>query len=840
MVELTDAFERGLGKLTAEELAEMTRQHDEFLTAFPRSIWESMTLQQYALGTEHARESYSYALEWGTPDLGSIRGGTSLKHVIFRRRKDGEWHYPVGYSDVDEAWTALRNDFRRLLEYGAEGRWADVSSLTALQGATVVTLKTLSLYFPTDVLPVHSQEHLKYFAGKLGLPVQSDVVLLNRSILEHLKGLPEISELSGQEMAALLYAWSPPPGQTATTRVKIAPGPNGDQWHDCLEHGYICVGWDDVGDLSLFETEEDFRAAFASAYPYNGNQSQVTRKAKELWTLTRLRPGDKVVANRGTSEILAVGTVKDPAYEWRPERDEYRHTVAVEWDISKARRLETPVRQWATTTVLAVSNALYASLLASEPGTVTGGGLTLESLQRPEYADWARILGRKKQVVFYGPPGTGKTYAARGFTRWWLAHELGYDPSEFASIEELDRDLGHPGSATRAWWINSRPATEAWAKLFGNGHATIPLSGSGDDLDIQSGDLVVCYDSDPTSRVVALARVVSRHPGATDTTGELRLLPLQRVENGATWKQLQSDALLSESAPVRAKTSGTVFSLTSEEAQRIAQLSGIERLPLGKQAAELASYLTFLTFHASYSYEEFVEGYRPVDDGTPGLSLRLRDGVMKRVASTAAADRPSPYVLLIDEINRANLPRVFGELLTVLESDKRGLPVTLPGSGQELTVPDNLFVVGTMNTADRSIRTLDAALRRRFAFIELMPQPELLNGAKVDDLELDTFLRELNRRITRTAGRERQIGHSFFLDGEEPIQDASTLADVLRLEIVPLLQETAYDDYGRLAEYLGKEVVDAAEQRLTDVVSDPQGLIAALAKEYKSGSDGAS
>ena len=210
---------------------------------------------------------------------------------------------------------------------------------------------------------------------------------------------------------------------------------------------------------------------------------------------------------------------------------------------------------------------------------------------------------------------------------------------------------------------------------------------------------------------------------------------------------------------------------------------------------------------------------------------------MKRVTSTAAADQPLPYVLLIDEINRANLPRVFGELLTVIESDKRGLPVTLPGSGQRLTVPDNLFIVGTMNTADRSIRTLDAALRRRFAFIELMPQPELLNGAKVDDLELDTFLRELNQRITRTAGRERQIGHSFFLDREGPIQDADTLADVLRLEIVPLLQEIAYDDYTRLAEYLGTQLVDASEQRLTDVAEDPKTLIAALAKEYKNTTD---
>jgi 5-methylcytosine-specific restriction protein B len=205
-VELQDAFDRGLGRLSQDELVEMHRQHDEFLGAFPRSAWESLTLDRYALGTENTRESYSYALEWGTPDLGSIRGGSSLKHVIFRRRKDGEWHYPVAYSDVDEAWAALRSDFRTLLDFADQGRWADITSLSALQGATVVTLKTLSLYFPHDVLPIHSQEHLKYFASRLGLPVESDVVLLNRSILEHLRSLLGIADLSGHEMAALLYA----------------------------------------------------------------------------------------------------------------------------------------------------------------------------------------------------------------------------------------------------------------------------------------------------------------------------------------------------------------------------------------------------------------------------------------------------------------------------------------------------------------------------------------------------------------------------------------------------------------------------------------------------------
>ncbi len=836
-MELQDAFDRGLGRLSQDELAEMERQHDEFLEAFPRSAWESMTLDRYALGTANTRESYSYALEWGTPDLGSIRGGSSLKHVIFKRRKDGEWHYPVAYPDVDKAWGALRGDFKTLLDYADQGQWGDLTSLSALQGATVVTLKTLSLYFPHDVLPIHSQEHLKHFASRLGLPAESDVVLLNRSILEHLKTLPGIADLSGHQLAALLYAWSPPPGQTATTVVKIAPGPNADQWDACLEHGYICVGWDDVGDLSLFESEEDFRGAFATAYPYNGNRSQVTRKAKELWTLTHLRAGDKVVANRGISEVLAIGTVKDPAYEWRPERDEYRHTVAVDWDTDRARRLDTPVRPWATTTVLPVSAALYARLLSPQDGTAPAAQVTLEALERPEYTDWARILGRKKQVIFYGPPGTGKTYAARGFTRWWLARGLGYEVDQFASSEELDADLGHPGTAWHAWWLNTSPATLPWERLFSEGKAVHPLPPSAQDLEIQSGDLAVYYESDPTSRVVGLARVVARRPGENGEQDELRLTPLQRISPGPSWQQLQADALLGRSAAVQANGSGPIFSLTPDEARRIAKLSGVGDIPLGEDASDLAGYLTFLTFHASYSYEEFVEGYRPVDDGSPGLSLTLRDGVMKRVARTAAADQPLPYVLLIDEINRANLPRVFGELLTVIESDKRGLPVTLPGSGQRLTVPDNLFIVGTMNTADRSIRTLDAALRRRFAFIELMPQPELLNGAKVDDLELDTFLRELNQRITRTAGRERQIGHSFFLDREGPIQDADTLADVLRLEIVPLLQEIAYDDYTRLAEYLGTQLVDASEQRLTDVAEDPKTLIAALAKEYKSSAD---
>ena len=171
--------------------------------------------------------------------------------------------------------------------------------------------------------------------------------------------------------------------------------------------------------------------------------------------------------------------------------------------------------------------------------------------------------------------------------------------------------------------------------------------------------------------------------------------------------------------------------------------------------------------------------------------------------------------MLIDEINRANVAKVFGELITLLEMDKRGLLVTLPQSKESFCIPPNVYLLGTMNTADRSIKLLDAALRRRFAFIELMPDVELLRGAKVGTLALDDFLEELNRRIAKTEGREKQIGHSFLLEGDEPITEPDEFARRFRQEILPLLQEYCYDDYSALASYIGAKLVERAPRRST-------------------------
>jgi len=163
------------------------------------------------------------------------------------------------------------------------------------------------------------------------------------------------------------------------------------------------------------------------------------------------------------------------------------------------------------------------------------------------------------------------------------------------------------------------------------------------------------------------------------------------------------------------------------------------------------------------------------------------------------------------------------------------LPVTLPQSKESFVIPDNVYLLGTMNTADRSIKLMDAALRRRFAFLELMPRLDLLQGGKVEGLELEDFLRELNRRISAREGREKQIGHSFLLGSDgEPVADPDEFARRFRQEILPLLQEYCYDDYGALSEYLGESLVDREARRLNEEVLDnPEELIAALAEALR-------
>ena len=233
-----------------------------------------------------------------------------------------------------------------------------------------------------------------------------------------------------------------------------------------------------------------------------------------------------------------------------------------------------------------------------------------------------------------------------------------------------------------------------------------------------------------------------------------------------------------------------------------------------------AGRVDFVTFHQSYGYEEFVEGLRPKTEGvgSTGFSLDSTDGVLKRIAKRARENSEENYVLVIDEINRANVSKVLGELVTLLEEDKREgadneVKLTLPYSKAPFALPSNLYILGTMNTADRSIALLDTALRRRFEFKEIPPEPGILSEfSESTGIDLPEVLGAINTRLEWLLDRDHLIGHAWFMG----LDSKADVDRVMRHKIIPLIAEYFYDDWNKVQavlgggdEFVGKESLSA-------------------------------
>jgi 5-methylcytosine-specific restriction protein B len=234
----------------------------------------------------------------------------------------------------------------------------------------------------------------------------------------------------------------------------------------------------------------------------------------------------------------------------------------------------------------------------------------------------------------------------------------------------------------------------------------------------------------------------------------------------------------------------------------------------------------FVTFHQSYGYEEFVEGIRAKVEDSGQIKYVPQPGAFKAICQRAHDHPNCRYAIFIDEINRGNISKIFGELITLIEVDKRSTPtpgggkskvandgsiqVTLPYSGELFSVPRNLDIIGTMNTADRSIALMDVALRRRFEFQELMPDSSQIQGdgrkrglVQVGNVDIDLrqLLDALNKRIRFLIGREHQLGHAFFCS----VRCERDLQDCFANKIIPMLQEYFYGHWERIMLVLGDE-----------------------------------
>lgn len=385
--------------------------------------------------------------------------------------------------------------------------------------------------------------------------------------------------------------------------------------------------------------------------------------------------------------------------------------------------------------------------------------------------------------IYYGPPGTGKTYELSKLLKREYEQAM-----TSVSKEEWQNQFVGEKVVGLTWW---EAAAAALYHLGGKASVDTLLN-------------------HPFMKAIAAAKSANKNVRNT-VWGALQYHTIESSETVKMSKRM---------APaVFDKLPDSSWILAGDWEDAAADLKKlVDEYDAGPPSAEYIKRYSFVTFHQSYGYEEFVEGLRPVLDGdteTGEIHYEIRGGAFKDLCRKARLAPDQQFAMVIDEINRGNISKIFGELITLIEADKRegavnAISVTLPYSGESFSVPANIDIIGTMNTADRSLALLDTALRRRFEFVPVMPDARDEPGAPLADLrvsmgeqlvDVPRMLDAINQRIEMLYDRDHCIGHAYFTplahvpDGDERFV---ALQQVFSTRILPLLEEYFFEDWQKI------------------------------------------
>lgn len=545
------------------------------------------------------------------------------------------------------------------------------------------------------------------------------------------------------------------------------------KWDEFYKDGIMAIGWDYLGDLTKYSSQEEI----ANKITKEENKTQYPMNdSKANWEFAKdMQVGDIVYVKKGLQDALIGRGIVKSDYIYDANRNEYKSIRKVEWTHNGAYDVDfniLDIKQWNQKTLTEISQSKYKDFC-----------LKIEDVfmkkQSEEESNNLQLNIPLNQIL-YGPPGTGKTFSVRKYIDEILGKNPGLNiENEDQRINNVVKDSNWYSAIALSMYQNGKNNKYKVAELL-------------------EQKIIKAFSLTRENKNVRAAlwgqMQIHTHENCPNVNYSNRLAPFIFEKNENSEWYLTEDGIK------------FVEENLSEQ---------LEQLSAKNNTRKLEDFYKFLTFHQSYSYEEFVEGIKPqirTDEECSSVSYEYNKGVFKEICQQANSDPDNNYLLIIDEINRGNISKIFGELITLIEINKRVMPngerifentvtkdeqllVTLPYTKSKFGVPNNLYILGTMNTSDRSIASIDIALRRRFKFVEMMPNSDLVADFECNFKEI---FEKLNTKIKILLDRDHQIGHSYFIKTKYAEADINILKEIWFSEILPLLNEYFYCDWEKL------------------------------------------